>query len=59
MSNETFSRSLAAQKSALCVIVAAKELGLIDGAIAVDERLAESEKELMLKIIYLLRQVLA
>lgn len=51
MSNETFSRSLAAQKSALCVIVAAKELGLIDGAIAVDERLAESEKELMLKII--------
>lgn len=50
MSNEPFSRSLAAQKSALCVITAAKELGLIDGAIAVDERLAEAEKELMLKI---------
>ena len=50
MSNEPFSRSLAAQKSALCVITAAQELGLIDGAIAVDERLAEAEKELMLKI---------
>ena len=51
MSDGTFSRSLAAQKSALCVISAARELELLDGAITVDERLAEAEKELMLKII--------
>lgn len=50
MSNEPFSRSLAAQKSALCVITAANELELIDGPIAVDERLAKAEKELMLKV---------
>lgn len=50
MSDQPFSRSLAAQKSAICVVTAAKELGLIEGAIAVDERLAEAEKELMLKI---------
>ena len=50
MPNETFSRSLAAQKAALCAVTAATELGLIDGAIAVDPRLAETEKTLMLKI---------
>ena len=50
MTNEPFSRSLAAQKAALCAVTAAKELELIDGAIAVDPRLAEAEKQLMLKI---------
>ena len=50
MPGETFSRSLAAQKSALCVISAAQDLELLDGPIAVDERLAEAEKELILKI---------
>ena len=50
MSHEPFSRSLAAQKSAICVIASAQELELIDGPIAVDERLAEAEKELMLKV---------
>lgn len=56
MANEPFSRSLAAQKSALCVITAAQELELIDGPIAVDERLAESEKELMIKIMTAVRE---
>ena len=50
MSNEPFSRSLTAQKSALCVVTAAKELGLINGAVTVDEKLAAAEKELMLKV---------
>ena len=50
MPAEPFSRSLAAQKSALCVVSAANALELIDGPIAVDARLAESEKKLMLKV---------
>ena len=56
MSNEPFSRSLAAQKSALCVVSAATELELIDGPIAVDARLAESEKKLMLKVMATVRE---
>ncbi len=45
-----FSRSLLAQAAALSVVNAAKEGGWIDGPLAVDPVLAESEKALFLKM---------
>ena len=46
-----FSRSLAAQAAAKCIIECAAECGMILGPIATAPRLAEAEKELIIKMI--------
>ena len=46
-----FSRSLAAQAAAKCIIECAAECGMISGPVATAPRLAEAEKELIIKMI--------
>ena len=46
-----FSRSLAAQAAAKCVVECAASCGLLTGAVATSPRLAEAEKELIIKML--------
>ena len=46
-----FSRSLAAQAAAKCVVECAVSCGLISGPVATSPRLAETEKELIIKML--------
>ena len=46
-----FSRSLAAQAVAKCVVECAVSCGLISGPVAISPRLAEAEKELIIKML--------
>ena len=48
--DSVFSRSVAAQQSARCVIAAAETAGLLDRQIAVDPAFAASEKTLMIAV---------
>lgn len=48
--DSVFSRSVAAQQSARCVIAAAETAGLLAGQIAVDPAFADGEKTLMVAI---------
>ena len=51
-----FSRSLVAQCAAKCIVDTAVEHGIIDGAIAISPRLAEAEKELIIKMLRKIRE---
>ncbi len=46
-----FSRSLAAHGAAMCIVETARKAGLIGGAVNVDPRLAELEKQLFLQML--------
>ena len=46
-----FSRSLAAQAVAKCVVECAVSCGLISGPVATSPRLAEAEKELIIRML--------
>lgn len=50
-----FSRSLAAQCAAKCIVDTAAGCGLIDGPVAISPHLAEAEKELIIKMLQKLR----
>ncbi len=51
MPESSFSRSLAAQNAARCVVAAAQSCGLLDHPVAVAPEFAESEKKLLLQIL--------
>ena len=51
-----FSRSLAAQCAAKCIVDTAVECGIINGAVAIAPRLAEAEKELIVKMLRKIRE---
>lgn len=51
MPENTFSRSIAAQNAARCVVIAAQESGLLDKPVAVAPEFAESEKKLLIQIL--------
>ena len=51
-----FSRSLAAQAAAKCVVETAVAHGLISGPVAISPRLAEAEKELIIKMLAKIRK---
>ncbi|MCQ2378622.1 MAG: hypothetical protein MJ016_05355 [Victivallaceae bacterium] len=51
METQLFSRSVAAQNAARCVVEAARANGLLDAPVAVDPEFAEAEKALMLKVL--------
>ena len=51
-----FSRSLAAQSAAKCIVETAQEHGIITGPIAISPRLADAEKELIITMLRKIRE---
>lgn len=51
-----FSRSLAAQCAAKCIVDTAVECGVVNGPVAISPHLAESEKELIIKMMRKIRE---